>query len=354
MIKYLGSKRKLVPVLGAMARAVRGSDRRRPVRRDDAGGAGAQAAAGSTSLRLTSRPTPRCWRGVSSPRTPTRSTQAALAAALSELSALPGERGYFTARSVRTPDSSAQERDACRRDPYGDRAALRRGRRSIRSCSLADACGGPGGLDHRRADGLSQAMGAPLNASWSCGCQSCCPAAERRSGATRRRCRASSRGWTWRISTRRTTSIGTSRTTTCGRPSSDGTPPPTTALRASGSTVGTQRRRASSTAGERCPALRDVLTERAADVVVVSYNDEAWVSPSDIATWLREAGHAEVRMLGFDSKRYVGAQIGIHDPQGPQGRKGVAPAQHRVPGHRRPGDAVEAAMAAARHADRPT
>ena len=63
-------------------------------------------------------------------------------------------------------------------------------------------------------------------------------------------------------------------------------------------------------------ALREVVTRAAADVVVVSYNDEAWVSPADIATWLEEAGHAEVRMLAFDSKRYVGAQIGIHDPQG--------------------------------------
>jgi adenine-specific DNA-methyltransferase len=31
---------------------------------------------------------------------------------------------------------------------------------------------------------------------------------------------------------------------------------------------------------------------------------------------LREAGHQEVRMLAFDSKRYVGAQIGIHGPTG--------------------------------------
>ncbi|MGN6474514.1 MAG: DNA adenine methylase [Mycobacteriales bacterium] len=63
-------------------------------------------------------------------------------------------------------------------------------------------------------------------------------------------------------------------------------------------------------------ALRAVLTGVRSDVVVVSYNDEAWVSPADIATWLRDAGHDAVRMLGFDSKRYVGAQIGIHDPKG--------------------------------------
>ena len=31
---------------------------------------------------------------------------------------------------------------------------------------------------------------------------------------------------------------------------------------------------------------------------------------------LRDAGHDEVRLLAFDAKRYVGAQIGIHNPAG--------------------------------------
>ena len=31
---------------------------------------------------------------------------------------------------------------------------------------------------------------------------------------------------------------------------------------------------------------------------------------------LREAGHECVEVLAFDSKRYVGAQIGIHGPTG--------------------------------------
>jgi adenine-specific DNA-methyltransferase len=94
-------------------------------------------------------------------------------------------------------------------------------------------------------------------------------------------------------------------------------------------------------------ALRDVLTNLAADVVLVSYNDEAWVTPGDIAGWLRDAGHADVQLLGFDSKRYVGAQIGIHDPRG---RK-VGTVSHLrnteyvvVAGS---SDAVEAAVAAA-------
>jgi adenine-specific DNA-methyltransferase len=49
---------------------------------------------------------------------------------------------------------------------------------------------------------------------------------------------------------------------------------------------------------------------------VVSYNDESWVTPEDLAGFLRAAGHEEVRVLAFDSKRYVGAQIGVFDPAG--------------------------------------
>ena len=63
-------------------------------------------------------------------------------------------------------------------------------------------------------------------------------------------------------------------------------------------------------------ALRDVILRVSADVVAVSYNDESWVSPQQIMMWLREAGHEDVRMFGYDSKRYVGAQIGIYNPSG--------------------------------------
>jgi adenine-specific DNA-methyltransferase len=63
-------------------------------------------------------------------------------------------------------------------------------------------------------------------------------------------------------------------------------------------------------------ALADLLSRIRAQVVVVSYNDESWVTPEQLTDWLREAGHEEVRLLAFDSKRYVGAQIGIHNPAG--------------------------------------
>jgi adenine-specific DNA-methyltransferase len=63
-------------------------------------------------------------------------------------------------------------------------------------------------------------------------------------------------------------------------------------------------------------ALRSVITGVKARVVIVSYNDESWVTPEQIMGWLRDAGHDDVRMVGFDYKRYVGAQIGIHNPAG--------------------------------------
>ncbi len=65
------------------------------------------------------------------------------------------------------------------------------------------------------------------------------------------------------------------------------------------------------------PAALDALIRSArADVVVVSYNDESWVTPEQMTRSLREAGHPRVGVLAFDSKRYVGAQIGIHGPDG--------------------------------------
>ena len=63
-------------------------------------------------------------------------------------------------------------------------------------------------------------------------------------------------------------------------------------------------------------ALTDLIGRARADVVVVSYNDESWVSPEQMTAALRDAGHECVEVLAFDSKRYVGAQIGIHGPTG--------------------------------------
>ncbi|HEY4376685.1 MAG TPA: DNA adenine methylase, partial [Acidimicrobiales bacterium] len=65
---------------------------------------------------------------------------------------------------------------------------------------------------------------------------------------------------------------------------------------------------------EMQPALEQLVADVRAEVVVVSYNDESWVTLSDLVEMCR--AHGGVAVLGFDSKRYVGAQIGIHDPRG--------------------------------------
>ncbi len=63
-------------------------------------------------------------------------------------------------------------------------------------------------------------------------------------------------------------------------------------------------------------ALADVLGRLRAELVVVSYNDESWITADEMTAMLRDAGHEAVRLLAFDSKRYVGALIGIHSPTG--------------------------------------
>lgn len=58
-----------------------------------------------------------------------------------------------------------------------------------------------------------------------------------------------------------------------------------------------------------------VLRRVRARTVVVSYNNESWMTADQIASVLSEL-HEEVLTMSFDSKRYVGAQIGIHSPTG--------------------------------------
>ena len=62
-------------------------------------------------------------------------------------------------------------------------------------------------------------------------------------------------------------------------------------------------------------ALEGVIRDVDAAVVAVSYNDESWVTVDALEAMVAARGGA-VCTLAFDSRRYVGAQIGIHNPQG--------------------------------------
>ena len=62
-------------------------------------------------------------------------------------------------------------------------------------------------------------------------------------------------------------------------------------------------------------ALAGVIRDIDADTVAVSYNDESWVTIDELESMVLARGGA-VCTLAFDSRRYVGAQIGIHNPKG--------------------------------------
>lgn len=61
-------------------------------------------------------------------------------------------------------------------------------------------------------------------------------------------------------------------------------------------------------------ALRRTIDAVDAAVVVVSYNDESWVELDELRDMC--SVHGDVVALAFDSKRYIGAQIGVHGPDG--------------------------------------
>ncbi len=61
-------------------------------------------------------------------------------------------------------------------------------------------------------------------------------------------------------------------------------------------------------------ALAAAIAGVDAEVVIVSYNDESWVTLAELKDMC--SVHGDVVALAFDSKRYVGAQIGIHNPTG--------------------------------------
>ncbi|HEX5588027.1 MAG TPA: DNA adenine methylase [Acidimicrobiia bacterium] len=61
-------------------------------------------------------------------------------------------------------------------------------------------------------------------------------------------------------------------------------------------------------------ALRQVVSDVRARTLVLSYNDESWIALDELVELCRVRGAVEV--LSFDSARYVGARIGIHNPRG--------------------------------------
>lgn len=63
-------------------------------------------------------------------------------------------------------------------------------------------------------------------------------------------------------------------------------------------------------------AFFDLLKRAKTELYVISYNDESWITKPEMIDALKEAGAEHVKALAFKHDRYIGAQIGIHNPQG--------------------------------------
>jgi adenine-specific DNA-methyltransferase len=61
-------------------------------------------------------------------------------------------------------------------------------------------------------------------------------------------------------------------------------------------------------------ALHDVVRATQCELLVLSYNDESWITLDELEAMCSH--HPMVQTLSFDSARYVGARIGIHNPAG--------------------------------------
>ena len=137
MIKYLGSKRRLVPVLSRLCLGWRAQtvleslDRHHPRR----GHLQARGCAGHGGRHRAG--TPRCSCGLTWPRTPRSVDHAALTAAIEELNALPGEPGYFTETFCVRARFFQPENGACVDAVRAALSVTTRAHRCIRSCSTS-------------------------------------------------------------------------------------------------------------------------------------------------------------------------------------------------------------------------
>ena len=62
------------------------------------------------------------------------------------------------------------------------------------------------------------------------------------------------------------------------------------------------------------PAMKQIFDQAQTRFLVVSFNNEGYISRNEMEESLHQWG--EVAVIEVDFKRYVGAQIGIHNPSG--------------------------------------
>jgi adenine-specific DNA-methyltransferase len=98
-------------------------------------------------------------------------------------------------------------------------------------------------------------------------------------------------------------------------------------------------------------ALESLARTLQAEMLVLSYNDEAWVSLDELEAFC--SAHEAVVTLAFESARYVGAKIGIHNPAGERVGRVSHLRNHEFVVVAGPRDRVRRATGAFAHAVRP-
>ena len=328
MIKYLGSKRRLVPVLARICQA-----------------SGARTAldlfTGTTRVAQAFKAQGVHVTAVDSARyahtfartyieTDAAATDAgALRAAVTHLNALPGKPGYVT-ETFSHEARFFQPHNAARIDAVRDAIDSEYAGSPLvpPPVDVPHRGGGPGRLDHRRADGVREAVGAPLGqAAGAAGARTARRAGARHPG----RCR----GADVRIAAR---ALGHFDLAYLDPPYNQhryftnyhvwetlvawDAPEAYGVARKRLDARDPSTRSAFNSKRTMPAALASVVQSVDCDLLVLSYNNESWLgvggARGDVLRQGRGAasGCAAVATLAFDSARYVGARIGIFDPSG--------------------------------------
>lgn len=63
-------------------------------------------------------------------------------------------------------------------------------------------------------------------------------------------------------------------------------------------------------------SMKKVLESVKGKTIVLSYNNESWLSADTLMEWMKSLGKESVIQLDFDFKRHVGSLIGVYNPKG--------------------------------------
>ena len=321
MIKYLGSKRRLVPVLGAIVRGGRRAHRARPLHRHDTRRAGVQAARRARH-RGRHRPLRRGVRAHATSR-PTRDAvdRAELAAASHDLDALPGDARLLhrdVLRAVALLPARSTARASTRSATRSSATTPARRCYPVLLTSLIEAADRVDSTTGVQMAYVKQWAPRSYRAARRCACPSCSPGAGRR-GPRRRARRRGARSAPFDLAYldppynqhRYFTNYHVWETLVAwDAPEHYGVACKRVDARDDATKSVFNRRRLMPDALARVIRAVDAGRRRVVQRRVVGRASTSCATCAPCT--------ATSQMLAFDSRRYVGAQIGIHNPQGEQ------------------------------------